>query len=351
MGKTSKTTFQYRVTFLSQLLSVKRKAISFLLLCVIILLTSCVQDSFITITFDPQGGTSGYQSWVDGQLVPNTMIVAYGQPLESLYSVEKEGYFFDGWWTGEDGTGEEMYWGYVNKYKTDFTLYANWERLVTVTFDSHGGVNSPDPGDEKVFRKYYFLGEPPTRDGYAFSGWWTCPDGEGALVVDDSTINIREDHTLYAKWNPVNEVTFDPMGGSSLESLKKQVIYDNEYGPLPRVSKYGYKFNGWWTLPDSGGIEIFSNSSVNFEGNHGLYARWEPLIKVTFDAQGGIELQPKEKFVEQNSPYGELASVISWGYTFEYWSTEPDGNGIIVTPSSIVNIDSDHILYANWQSK
>jgi uncharacterized repeat protein (TIGR02543 family) len=81
-----------------------------------------------------------------------------------------------------------------------------------------------------------------------------------------------------------------------------------------------------------------------------LYARWSKQVTINFDPQGGVSLNPQNKIVMTNNPYGELATTIKAGYTLIGWSTEPDGLGILITSSTIVANDSEHTLYAVWQA-
>ena len=114
----------------------------------------------------------------------------------------------------EDGT--------TVKTATAHTLYAHWTKnivKVTVTFDGNGGT----PGEaDKVctFEEKYGNLLNATRDGYDFDGLYTEKDG-GSIVIGDTIVNSKQNHTLYAHWTkkvdpPVDdkvEVTLNPIGG------------------------------------------------------------------------------------------------------------------------------------------
>ena len=47
----------------------------------------------------------------------------------------------------------------------------------------------------------------PSKEGYDFAGWYTEPNGKGALITAGSKISNGKDHTLYAYWTPKAEYT------------------------------------------------------------------------------------------------------------------------------------------------
>lgn len=51
----------------------------------------------------------------------------------------------------------------------------------------------------------------PTREGYAFAGWYTAQDYSGTPVT---SITPDADTTVYAKWNKLYQLTLDPNGGT-----------------------------------------------------------------------------------------------------------------------------------------
>lgn len=71
----------------------------------------------------------------------------------------------------------------------------------TVTFDSNGGSEV----DDKIVEQGKSVAKPadPTRDGYAFGGWFK--DSECAREWDFGTDSVTGDVTLYAKWIAAGE--------------------------------------------------------------------------------------------------------------------------------------------------
>jgi len=85
------------------------------------------------------------------------------------------------------------------------------------------------------------------------------------------------------------------------------------------------------------------NSILDFDFQINKY------IVVNFDGNGGnVDTATKE--VIYNNAYGELPVPTREGYTFSGWSVEKVGKEII-TENTIVNIDAEHTLYAQWNAK
>jgi len=70
-------------------------------------------------------------------------------------------------------------------------------------------------------------------------------------------------------------------------------------------------------------------------------------MSVAFDVQGGAGVSPSSKIVTIGSVYGTLPTTTLAGYTFCGWWTGPNGTGVEITSSSIVN-SSYGTLYVQW---
>ena len=66
----------------------------------------------------------------------------------------------------------------------------------TVTFDSKGGTDVI--AQDKMYGDHVDLPEPPTREGYVFTGWYA--DENCVNVWDMETYIVNDDLTLYAGW-------------------------------------------------------------------------------------------------------------------------------------------------------
>ncbi len=142
-------------------------------------------------------------------------------------------------------------------------------------------------------------------------------------------------------------VSFDSRDGTLPDSADIEVTFNTPYGPLAKTQRTGYTFGGWWTGGDSA-VEITSDTKVQIESNHTLYAEWMANeYTVTFDAQGGLAPDLENKPLTYGQAYGTLASTTKTGYTFQCWFTDPTG-GVEVTPETTVQITEEQTLYAQW---
>ena len=67
---------------------------------------------------------------------------------------------------------------------------------ITVTFDSRGG--SDVPAQSQMYGELLEVPEPPTREGYSFTGWYIDSACDQLWKVDTDT--VQTDMTLYAGW-------------------------------------------------------------------------------------------------------------------------------------------------------
>ena len=110
----------------------------------------------------------------------------------------------------------------------------------------------------------------PTMTGYTFIGWFT---DKACLYPYDFTSPVTKDTVLYAKWE-INsyQVTFDSMGGSSLDS--QQVTYNGTAATPSAPTKAGYTFDGWFTDKD---CTVAYDFNAPVTDNITLYAKWNKI--------------------------------------------------------------------------
>lgn len=66
----------------------------------------------------------------------------------------------------------------------------------TITFDSKGGTDVAS--QQQMYGESLEVPQPPTREGYEFTGWYTDPACDSPWLQDHYTID--RDITLYAGW-------------------------------------------------------------------------------------------------------------------------------------------------------
>ena len=117
----------------------------------------------------------------------------------------RAGYVFAGW---QDKDGNQYAAGNTVTVDHDITLTAQWNKLVTVSFDlcGHGGTNI----SSQTFVSGNKASEPtaPKEDGWVFGGWYTEKGCQYRFSFDSA---VTSDIILYAKWDRVTTVVSAPV--------------------------------------------------------------------------------------------------------------------------------------------
>ena len=128
-----------------------------------------------------------------------TQDVASGSAVEKPEVPTRDGYIFGGWYTDTDCTNK---YDFAIGVTADIILYAKWTAEVityTVTFNlNYDG--STDTTQSVTSGNAVSTPEVPTRDGYAFVGWYKEAECTNEYVF---STGVTENITLYAKWTEV----------------------------------------------------------------------------------------------------------------------------------------------------
>ena len=152
------------------------------------------------LTYDANGGEGTIDSTTG----------AAGESVNVAENVfTRNNYTFTGWNTQADGKGTAYKPGdSFTLTDKDTVLYAQWNKLVTVSFDlcGHGGANIPS----QTFVSGNKASEPtaPKEDGWVFGGWYTEKGCQYRFSFDSA---VTSDITLYAKWDRVTTVVSAPV--------------------------------------------------------------------------------------------------------------------------------------------
>lgn len=206
---------------------------------------------------------------------PATIYDAGTRAVVSDSGFIRDGYRFTGWNTQSDGTGQTYFPAdEIPIEDEDLTLYAQWEKIFTVTFmDEDGTIYAID--DAIPLGGNSTPPPTPTKTGYTFAGW-----------IGNYT-DIKQDENVVASWTPNRyTIVYDPNGGDGIHMLDQEMLYDkkgrifeNEY------VRSNYEFVGWNTLPDGTGAsyapeETFANLTDVPNGKVYLYAQWKFYIQM-----------------------------------------------------------------------
>lgn len=305
------------------------------------------------LTIDANDGEMVY----NGEIVESvTREVQYQQSYGTLPTPYREGYTFDGWYTGSS-YGEQVDENTIETLEYSHTIYAHWiANNYDVYFDANGGTVLQSSMSVTYDEDYGTL-PVPERENFEFMGWATAVE-DGRRVYSSSTVNITGTQTLYALWRGVSSVvTFDTNGGyisvyeggdwRRYTSVTKYEYFSENYQNFPTsVYNYGHKFLGWYTA-QYGGSLVTEDDIVTANKNHTLYAHWEKVVStLTFNANGGTT-DTSSKQITYGENYGYLPTPSRDGYTFKGWFTSETGTTEI-TSTTQVDVTSNQTLFARW---
>lgn len=152
------------------------------------------------LRYDLNGGTGAEGTYNDTYYPPQD-----GNTATVAADPSRAGYQFAGW---QDEGGNPYAAGNAVIVDHDITLTAQWNKLVTVSFDlcGHGGANI----SSQTFVSGNKASEPtaPKEDGWVFGGWYTEKGCQYRFSFDSA---VTSDITLYAKWDRVTTVVSTPV--------------------------------------------------------------------------------------------------------------------------------------------
>jgi len=181
----------------------------------------------------------------------------------------------------------------------------------TVTFFPNGaGATVPVSSKEVTNGRAYGELPVPVREKYVFQGWHTP---SGASVTANTVVNLTADQNLYAYWGAVAyEIGLDANGGTLKESFIA-IPDSGNYGELPRPTRTGYTFEGWYTQPH-GGERVLNNSPLFQLQNHTLYAHWASAFAPVDTEDYDTALTFRDVSVS-SSYYPAVCWAVKWGIT------------------------------------
>ena len=111
-------------------------------------------------------------------------------------------------------------------------------------------------------------------------------------------------------------------------------------------TKDHYDFAGWF-MDDQ--LETPFTEDTEWNGDLDLFAKWSPVqYTLTFDVNGGNDLEENTREVTYNESYGVLPQCTRDGYDFVGWFLDKEGSDAI---SEETICEGDLTVYAHWMEK
>lgn len=223
-------------------------------------------------------------------------------------------------------------------------LYAEWNQVWrSVTFDSNGGSGTMVTQTSDRTQNLTLNGF--TRERFSFTGWATQPDGSGDTFTNGASFSFASDMTLYAQWQQtLFTVTFDANGGSGVMASQTAstaaVLTGNTF------TRSNHRFLGWSTDQSATSPQFANGASYSFTSDATLYAVWEPVFVVSFDANGGTGTMASQS-ASTSTPLS-LSAFTRDGWTFTGWNTQANGSGVGYGDGARYPFTASQTLYAQW---
>ena len=269
---------------------------------------------------------------------------------------------FGGWNKKADGSGSHYVSGDTFNITEQTTLYAEWIRRYTLTYNPNGADtgSAPSADTRDVGAVITVEGNSGSLDkaNVVFDGWSLYPNGTGTVYGPGhtTTYTLNGDTNLYARWVTALTVTYDgngSTGGTVPSDTAKYKSGDTITVKAGTPTKTGYRFDGW-QISGSGTV-YSSGSSFSISANTTLVAKWTQVFTVTYyanNATSGTVPTDSNLYVDNAlvTIKSNSGSLTRDGYKFVGWNTRADGNGVDYSASGSANfrIHADLILYAKW---
>ncbi len=182
-----------------------------------------------------------------------------------------------------------------------------------VSLEANGGSCEVSSITVKNGTKYEKL-PAVSKANCVFQGWFTEPEG-GMKVENTTVVNLASNQVLYAQFIENSlKISFDANGGSVEGGAGDRIVYAQDtYGELPKPTRSGYSFIGWYTQ-ESGGQIITEDMVVNSTGEMKLYAHWiSTKQNINFDTLHYSFLNSRSAY-GYSTPYRIPLSVFQYLY-------------------------------------
>ena len=216
------------------------------------------------------------------------------------------------------------------KITTNYELYAKVGNSTgySVTYNANGGTGSMTDNEKYAKGAKATVKSNSFRNGdMVFLGWNTKADGTGTTYYPNSTVEITDNVTLYARWGGKDStvtLTYNANYGTS-PAIKVKTYANNELVQLEAANLFtrpDYEFTGWNTQADGRGTSFAADASArvdNLGSGNVLYAQWvrqtgsltikKVVEGVTLDEDKTFQFQLYTKGTDEYVPYGRPIAV------------------------------------------
>ena len=321
-----------------------------LIAVIAIVITACPRAADATPE-EPKFTVSYHANGGEGTPDPATQEVNHNDIIAAAPTVSRPDYTLNAVWnTKADGTGETFKFGNGGTPITaDITLYAQWTKQHTVSYNVNEGEGTPEPATETVSDGGTATKPAePTRSGYVFTGWFDTATGGNEYTFGTA---VTDDITLYAQWsNQQYTVSYHANGGDGTPNPATQGINHNDIiATAPTVSRPGYTLNAVWNTQANGQGTPFIFGTTQVTSDMDLYAQWTiNQYSVSYNLNEGDGTAPAAETVNYNETATKPTDPTRTGHTFAGWFDAATGGNEFNFGSGGTPVTEDIELYAQW---
>ena len=267
-----------------------------------------------------------------------TANVTYGNTYGTLPTPKRVGFIFNGWYTGEKGTGTKVNSGDTVTITKDTTLYAKWTaNTYTISFNGNMFSTTSRTLNGLTFtydydNSYLTINGTPTNTSTLLTNF----TGLDLTSGDKYTMTLNYISGTYA-YTGTGSASFvaDVANSAGTGNLATRNYFSAAYptsgsktgtltaSDLAGTDGSGFRYWMWATTPAS---QTFTNYKMK--------------VNIT---------KNDTKKVTYNSAYGALPIPKRAGFTFDGWYTGEKGTGTKITDTSIVSANYNQTFYAKWK--
>ncbi len=297
----------------------------------------------------------------------------------NLPTLDREGYSFVGWYLGDQKIDSSY------KFDENTVISAKWEKIAAtfiVTFDSNGGSNVASQSINEGEKATKPTDPTNVNVDYTFKEWQL--DGKTYDFNTPVTANIIlravwEECGKIAPGSATKTIKFNTNGGNVITNMNICVTCTPETIVLPRPSKSGYFFKGWYAdstlktkvygiendIKNANWVKVSCSNSETT-----LYAKWQkeddcPLIDggaskiVKFNTNGGNTIEDLKICITCAPEKVVLPTPTQIRYTFEGWYADPDFKTKVsgdindingATWTKVACYTYETTIYAKWET-
>ena len=162
--------------------------------------------------------------------------------------------------------------------------------------------------------------------------------------------STQMDDKILADISKAYTVTFDANGGTG---GPQYVSTTGQFSiSTLKPTREGYNFKGWSTDPNATSAEYQSGGTCQFDDDTTLYAVWDKIYTITFNANGGTG-GPQYITTTVLTGTNSISTLkpTRQGYNFKGWSTDSNATSAEYQPGGTCQFDDDTTLYAVWEKE